>query len=184
MDLWGTLACWGQREKGEAAKNQERWKSRLGSDQIQWQFRSTGERIWHQVAILSRLVRVGLIEKVSFEQRLEMKEKVNRRKSVQRPSGGSVFGQIRKSLNCGFGRASWVKRHSFAKPLTFFFSTALLITWYIMFIYLYIFFNLFIFYFCSLTPPEYALYVDLDFIIFGSLLYFQLLKSALLLVEI
>ena len=39
-------------------------------------FRGAGERIWHQVAILSRRVRVGLIEKVSFEQRLEMKEKV------------------------------------------------------------------------------------------------------------
>ena len=39
-------------------------------------FRSVGERIWHQVAILSRLVRVCLIQKVSLEQRLEMKEEL------------------------------------------------------------------------------------------------------------
>lgn len=67
-----------------------------------------GQDRWHQVVILNRVVKVGIIEKVTFEQALGRGERMSQIAGRVRTKAlrSSMSGEIKNSLNCGYSTAS------------------------------------------------------------------------------
>lgn len=79
-----------------------------------------GQDRWHQVVILNRVVKVGIIEKVTFEQALGRGERMSQIAGRVRAKAlrSSMSGET-NSLNCGYSTASRASRGTHSLPLFF-----------------------------------------------------------------